>query len=674
MKKRLPEIILFCLSAFIITFGFTIDFLRSRPFSLGWMQIGLIIFGLFFSILGYLSKNELLTPLLKKGIRITKRNLFNNRFIVNKGTKIRSIILLLEKLIKKYHFFIFLFLLILYLLPLVIFQENSYITIHDNLDSLIPWNVVLKESKTMFIGNAVINQLMNGLPRSVIPSGYNIVTVLFWLFPPFIAYLINHIIIHILAYIGMYLLLKTHFIKDNNLIASGAAFCFSILPFYSSFGLSVAGQPLLFYGILNIRSKIKVLPNVLIIILFAFYSSLIYSGAFILAILGIWFIIEWIIKRPNWQLFSCIILLFGLYLFIDHAIISLNFTSQYYISHRTEWVKWLEVNSRSFYHAFIRSINFFISGQYHAASLHNMIILFFIPISIILGRKNKFDLKKLILFVFICFLISLIYGFLGWSGLIFIKKRIPLINTIGMRFYFISPTLWYICFALSLAIIKNTLTDNNQFRILLISCFILFQSFFIIINNDEFIKTIKVNLIHNENANEIITYKQFYSENLFSKIEDFVDYPQETYRVISIGLHPGIAQYNGFYTLDGYQTNYPLEYKKSFRKIIANELEKNEGWKFYFDSWGSRCYIFVAELGSAYVTDRNPQPIQNLELNTESLINLADNNNVYVFSISEIINFNSNKFDYLGSFENSDSFYKIYLYKTKNNFRVKDLY
>lgn len=42
---------------------------------------------------------------------------------------------------------------------------------------------------------------------------------------------------------------------------------------------------------------------------------------------------------------------------------------------------------------------------------------------------------------------------------------------------------------------------------------------------------------------------------------------------------------HGFYTVDGYSNNYPLEYKHRFREVIAAELEKNEEVRVYFDLW-----------------------------------------------------------------------------------------
>jgi len=90
--------------------------------------------------------------------------------------------------------------------------------------------------------------------------------------------------------------------------------------------------------------------------------------------------------------------------------------------------------------------------------------------------------------------------------------------------------------------------------------------------------------------------KEFFAEKQFH-----IGLPVENYRVVSIGIHPTIAQYNGFYTLDTYNNFYPLSYKHEFRKIIEKELAKNKSIRTYFDEWGGRFYIFTDELGKHYM-------------------------------------------------------------------------
>jgi hypothetical protein len=162
--------------------------------------------------------------------------------------------------------------------------------------------------------------------------------------------------------------------------------------------------------------------------------------------------------------------------------------------------------------------------------------------------------------------------------------------------------------------------------------------------------------------NDNITYRQFYSTNLFEKIRDFIGLPQEDYHVVSIGIYPSIAQYNGFYTLDGYQSMYPLAYKQKFRTIIAPELKKSQALKAYFDDWGSRCYIYTSELPSFTMTKNLGRSIRHLDLDTKALRDLGGN---YIFSAVEILNFKENHLKFLGLFADKSSVWKIYLYQVQ---------
>ena len=159
------------------------------------------------------------------------------------------------------------------------------------------------------------------------------------------------------------------------------------------------------------------------------------------------------------------------------------------------------------------------------------------------------------------------------------------------------------------------------------------------------------------------SYREFYSPDLFKKIRDYIGKPNETYRVVSVGLHPAVSLYNGFYTLDGYFPNYPLAHKKAFRKIIAGEIKKSKEIKSYFDDYGARCYIFSAELELSnwlYTKNKNGV-IKNLDFNTSAFLEMGGR---YIISSVEVENYKENNWELLKIFEDSSSPWRIYLYST----------
>ena len=157
------------------------------------------------------------------------------------------------------------------------------------------------------------------------------------------------------------------------------------------------------------------------------------------------------------------------------------------------------------------------------------------------------------------------------------------------------------------------------------------------------------------------SFKEFYSEATFMKIKDVIDRPVDSYKVISVGLHPAVAQYNGFNTIDGYFANYPLEYKHEFRKIIENELNKDEALKKYFDNWGSRCYAFSSELGKDFISNKRDS-IQDLAYDFKHLKTMGVEYIISVAPINESIN---NEIGLMKRINSDVSYWDVFLYKIK---------
>jgi len=61
-------------------------------------------------------------------------------------------------------------------------------------------------------------------------------------------------------------------------------------------------------------------------------------------------------------------------------------------------------------------------------------------------------------------------------------------------------------------------------------------------------------------------------------------------RVLSYGPDPMIASFHEIPVIDGYHNYYPLSYKRTFRTVIEATLEVSPSAAAYFDGWGSRVY------------------------------------------------------------------------------------
>ena len=132
---------------------------------------------------------------------------------------------------------------------------------------------------------------------------------------PFGAFVFCELFGKIVALVGMVLLLRRHLTPNApNIIIFGVALSFALLPFYPCMGLNVAGQPLLFYALLNFRDRDSAVHNWLIVGLFPFLSSLVLVGFFLIPGLAACLIYERLIRRKVvMALFACVALVdFGL--------------------------------------------------------------------------------------------------------------------------------------------------------------------------------------------------------------------------------------------------------------------------------------------------------------------------------------------------------------------------
>ena len=89
-----------------------------------------------------------------------------------------------------------------------------------------------------------------------------------------------------------------------------------------------------------------------------------------------------------------------------------------------------------------------------------------------------------------------------------------------------------------------------------------------------------------------LSFRKYYSVELFREIQLSIGRPLDSYRVASFGLTPAIALYNGFHVVDGFVNDYPLDYKRRFRRVIRRELQKSDSLRMHFDGWGSHVDLF----------------------------------------------------------------------------------
>jgi len=399
-----------------------------------------------------------------------------------------------------------------------------------------------------------------------------------------------------------------------------------------------------------------------------------------------------------------------LYIIVEYRLIIDTFISKSFVSHRTEFGLW----SYGVPGTLNKIIGNFISGQYHAYAIQSYIILPLITITtLLLLFKKKFNEKifflflagfvgssilfknakvyslililllvllitiklfirtqktlrlknnpkdineKLFLYLLIGLLgISIFYGIYTWNIFDPIKNNIIFLKMFQFdRFYTLQPIIFYILFCLSLYFIFTKVEWKILRPNIIIGGILILQILILFSVSSHYSPLIR----NVDNP----SYSGFFAEDLFNNIKKDIGKSPEDYRIINIGFHPSVSLYNGFYILDGYVSNYDIEYKHQFRKLMERELEKNPEQKRYFDEWGSRCYFFVAELPEIMYTKDSNVKVTNLEMNTSLFKQMGGG---FIFSAAEITNYSENGLIFINTYEDNVSIWKIYLYELK---------
>jgi hypothetical protein len=540
--------------------------------------------------------------------------------------------------------------LAVYLSPNIFFPNEAHFLIHDNLDSNVVYYKNLAESGKMFASNLdVIPNSLGGIPRAAYPPEYCLFVLLYLWFPALAAYNINIVIMHLVAFFGMYLLIGKFVFKNENKFAiSSISLLFALLPFWPSGGLSIAGQPLLLYAFLNVLLKHQRWFDWLIICLFPFYSVLILSNLFFCITIFIGFIIYCFIKKTiNYQFIIALCLFAIISVLIDYRLFYLQFI-QHFESHRNISDSSGTLNFKGLIGV---SILHFIKGQYHFYSLHSPFILISSFVAFLIAKTKKEKLTLLIL-ISLAFLTSLIFVLPKWTGASFLFNDIAFLKTFALRFYALLPLLWFVIFSISISIFIKSSFYSKGVLMILFFLMIIFSLFSINskdYQNDEFAENSFYNTYFNKSNGNYKSFKNYYKMDLFNEVKKVVK-PKVNY-IGCIGFSPEIAQFNGFYTVDGYYCFYPKKHND-----LMNEITFLERKKCDLEPLGNRCYIMSDD------DLKGKKEIVDLKLDFEKMKKL---NVEYIFSIKKITDSHLINEIIVKTLNHSDS---IFIYQISNKF------
>lgn len=540
-------------------------------------------------------------------------------------------------------------------LPLLLLGENSYVWIHDNLDSDFIYLHLMKISETLspWTTGKVVPYIMNGVPVEQIHSPFSFIRLLFYLLPSYWAYAVNSILVRLIGWLGVYLLARDYFRPSSArpwvLLVVGSSF--ALLPTYSIYGLSALGQPLMLWCFLNLQHRRRLWVSGLLVLLYPFYSHFALIAPFLLGALALYGMVErWLFKRAvsGWYVVGLV----GMtvcYLFTNQTII-LNFLSSTgEVSHRTEWY----FVTSTWGAALKGVVNTFFKGYAHAAQYQLMPLLILVGWAVWRKTMHGYRMFGGLLIILGLSVMWELYPYLANI----LHEPLHLLTSFQFRrLAFLLPMI--------IVVISLWAYQDTCLRTWIVGGAMVAFGALSLLRNAELTHNWGKLILPTSYTDHLPTYRRFFAESMFERIKaDLGDTPS-TYRVVNLGIHPSVAQYNGFYTLDGYLNNYPLHYKHQFRGVIAGELEKSEALRRYFDDWGSRCYLFSAKLwsecaGTCYKT-KEDRTLEVLDINTEALRKLGGR---YVFSAVRLAAPEALGWTLLNTYNDIHSMYTIHVYQ-----------
>lgn len=510
-----------------------------------------------------------------------------------------------------------LLILLIYLSPNIFFAGRARYLVHDNLNSNHVWLKNLAESGLLCgPSQSKILRTHDGLERGCYPSELNVIPWLYELFPDEVAYNINICIIHLIAFIGMLLLLRRHVLSDDNYgIALFCSLLFALLPFWPSAGLSIAGQPLVLFAMLNVLRGDHRFFNFLVVLLFPFYSSFFFSNAFFIVALGILWIVDAMCNKRLSIPFISMLILFGVVsIACEYRLLFLKLHDNFVFNRDI-----VGVGSLNFMGVLSVALLHFLKGHYHYHGYQFPFIPLLVCLALFCRPKSR-EKSLLVVFTVCCALLSLLFSVFQWSSLLHLLG--PLMPSFPMRFHALAPLTWYCLLALSCNVIIQAQPRLKNAIFVLLSALVLW-SFAPLGRSDlsgsEFPENTFYGTFVVPSSSEYTTTARYYQVSLFKQISQKI--PKAGF-VGCLGIESIVAQYNGYNTVGGYYPLYSLRFMHSFESVVHSELTKDK----------RRFNIKRPELFS-YELQHHILPIHNLAWNFDTLRSMHCS---YIFSSAPI--------------------------------------
>lgn len=582
------------------------------------------------------------------------------------------------KVLEKWYLYLVGALFALQAVVFLIFRENSYLQIHDNLDLFMAHYQMMKINGGFFAHNVTM-PMLHGINRDLLGSEFLLYNILYVIFPNIWAYLIGYGLKIAIGTFGFILLAKDVYkqkYEDYKALIWVIAAAFGMIPVFPTYGIAFTSVPIIIWLLRKLYYTEEFKKRVLLYIgvfcypLISYFS---YHGFFILCYMVCAFIILWIKdkKFPKTMFASLCILSAGFVAWEYRLFSAMLFDDT--VTIRTT----MNHGELTFGQAMQTAFNEFVRASFHSQDSHTYIVLAVCLIGIVLINISIFRNKEIknklgaicsepvnLVFLWMIFnvLIFGLYQFAPFRH--FVEMLVPKLTGFEFaRTAYFNTFLWYA--ELLLVTVKMYELGKEKAKLLaniIVAVAAIVVMFAPAVYNDFYYtcynyayKFIK----HQETST--VNYREFYSADLFEQIKDEMDYAGEW--SAAYGIHPAILNYNGISSVDGYLGMYPQEYKEKWHDVIEPALEGSPSLADYFEGWGARVTLYSGSDENTYA------PLRVMELQDNRLMaDMAELKSLdckYIFSRIEFSNAKECNLELVDTGSGCGSPYTIYVYEIK---------
>ncbi|MBQ8189492.1 MAG: hypothetical protein IJZ44_06905 [Lachnospiraceae bacterium] len=579
-----------------------------------------------------------------------------------------------QKILQKDIFFTILIMVVIgiIILPMIIYGENYYFTIHDYIE-FCPATFQMLRDNGLFWAIDSPMPILNGMLTCYIYFDYGI----FRLMNYFFGFIWGGIIIKIIGLgLGVVCMSKLlNYLFEDNLnkyIKTLMALAYAITPVYPIWTCSFAVLPLCFYYFLRYikNPKAKLGKEVLLGLLFGLFVYFPSLGIFVLMAWCVGILYNLIKDKCfNKSLFVSLI-------FMGISSVLTNLNVILYILRGDEINRALNKTEViggiwQFVLAWAKAL---LAGQYHAApNVHLVVVPFCFVIAVVMvvflickQKRNAESVtefvsiikKAIVAFAFLV-LFAFIYAVDDCGYLALLGKSLPILSGFNFgRFLSFNNVIWYILLGYVILYASKQWKKVNA----IIYVILILQMLAIIVSNGKYQDTYaNLNREESKNNPELVTYAEYFDTQLFQEIKTEIDYNGEG--VISLGINPAVALYNGYHTLDGYFSINSMEYHDAFRRIIAPTLEQNETLRERYDYGGIRLFAYLENSNEVFPNKDKMVQEKDALIDTTAFGEMGGK---YIISRFRLTNIEELNLELILEKNDEDSIYHLFVYQLKD--------